>query len=233
MSIVATLLISAQAQAPEPALWLKPNGQITIQGKAIVPTFSPGTKAIKTSRGVVFDFDGRRSGILIPDERHLAITESFTVSTWINLRSYVNDGPGAQILFRGDDRGGLDPYTLVIHSDGTVNFSVQDAQNRGFHITAEVPLQKWTHVMANWDMSVGRLQMWINGENVAFATTTVHPFVTLDRGWAPGIGVGNVQNEKGPHNQPINGQLFDLRLMRGVWTPEDLMIRQPEIPPSS
>lgn len=232
MSIIAALIIASQAQAPEPVLWLQPNGQITIQGKAIKPTFSPGTRAIKTSRGVVYDFDGKRSGILIPDERALAITESFTVSTWLNLRNHWNDGPGAQILFRGDDRSGLDPYTLVVHPDGTVNFSVQDGQGRGFHVTAEMPLQKWTHVMASWDMETGRLTMWLDGENVAFATTSIHPFVTLDKGWSPGIGIGNVQNEKGPHNQPINGQLGDLRIYRGVWTPDQLMIRKPDIPPT-
>lgn len=232
MPVIAALLIAAQAQAPEPVLWIHPTGQITVSGKAVEATLSPGTRAVKTSRGVVYDFDGKRSGILIPDMRALEITESFTVSTWINLRTYVNDGPGAQILFRGDDRGGLDPYTLVVHSDGTVNFSVQNAENRGFHVSAELPLQKWTHVMASWDMTTGKMVMWIDGKNVAFATTTVFPFASLNRDWAPGIGIGNVQNEKGPHNQPINGQLSDLRLLKGVWTPDDILIRKADIPPT-
>lgn len=233
MSILAAFMLAAQAQSPEPVLWLTPHGRITVMGKEIEPTFSPGTRTIKTPQGVVFDFDGRRSGINLPDERAFAITDSFTVSTWIYLRTYHNDGPGAQILFRGDDRSGLDPYSLVVHPNGTIHFSVQDAQDRGFHVSAEIPLAKWTHVLGSWDMETGKLRLWLNGENVAFATTTVHPFATLDKGWTPGLGIGNVQNEKGIHNQPMNGQLMDLRLMRGVWTPEDLLIRKPGIPPAN
>jgi hypothetical protein len=234
MSVIAALAIAVQVQAPEPVLWVQPNGQITINGKPAPHTLSPGTRAVKTSLGVAYDFDGRRSGILIPDVRPLAVTDSFTVSTWVNLRSYVNEGPGAQILFRGDDRNGHDPYTLVIHSDGTVNFSVQNAEDQGFHVTAEIPLRQWTHVLGSWDMTTGKLLMWIDGKNVAFATTKVHPFANLDPATAPGIGIGNVQNEKGPHNQPINGQLSDLRLLRGVWTPEDLgILSKAAIPPAN
>jgi len=234
MSVIAALVIAAQAQAPEPILWLQPTGQITINGKPAAHILSPGTRALKTSQGVVYDFDGKRSGVLIPDLRPLAITESFTVSTWINLRSYVNDGPGAQILFRGDDRIGRDPYSLVIHSNGTVNFGIQNAEGTGFHVSAEVPLQRWTHVLASWDMTMGKLMMWLDGKNVAFATTKIHPFAVLDQATAPGIGIGNVQNEKGPHNQPINGQLSDLRLLRGVWTPEDLgILGKSAIPPAN
>lgn len=231
MHAFAALMIASQAQAPEPLLWLTPEGRILVAGKEVAPTLSPGTRAIRTDRGIVYDFDGRRSGILLPDLRPLAVTDSFTVSTWIYLRSYVNDGPGAQILFRGDDRSGVDPYTLVVHPDGTINFSVQNADDRGFHITAEMPLQQWIYVMASWDSATGSMKMYFNGENVAYAKTSIRPFVALDKGWAPGIGIGNVQNEKGPHNQPINGQLSDLRLLRGVWTPDDLLIRKPSIPP--
>jgi hypothetical protein len=234
MSVISAILIAASfAQTPEPVLWLQPNGQITLSGKPVQPTFSPGTRVIKTERGTTYDFDGKRSGILLPDVSALAFTNSFTVSTWIYLRSYVNDGPGAQILFRGDDRNGLDPYDLVIHGDGTINFFVRDSSSRGFCVSAEMPLAKWVNVVASWEMPTGQLNLWLNGVNVAHATTSVQPFAVLDKGAAPGFGIGNVQNEKGPHNQPINGQLSDVRILRGVWTPEDLAFRKAGIPPLS
>lgn len=232
MPYATLLMLSARPQLPDPVLWIRPTGEVAIAGRVIQPTLSPGTRAIRSQVGVAYDFDGKRSGMLIPDVRDLEITDSFTVCTWIYPRSYVNDGSGAQILFRGDDRNGVDPFTLVIHGDGTVNFSVQDAADRGFHITAELKLRRWTHVMANWDSITGRLMLFLNGEYVAFATTTVRPFGTLDPNWAPGVGIGNVQNEKGPHNQPFNGQLADLRVYRGVWSPSDLLIRKPDIPPA-
>lgn len=233
MSVLAAIVIASQVQSPEPLLWLQPSGRISVAGKIMEPVFSPGTRPIKTAQGVTYDFDGKRCGILLRDEKALAVTDSFSIATWLYLRSYVNDGPGAQVLFRGDDRGGLDPYTLVVHRDGTINFTVQDATDRGFHIAAEMPLHRWTHVMGSWDRSTGILKMYIDGKQVAYATTTVQPFTALDKAWTPGVGIGNVQNGQGIHNQPINGQIFDLRLLRGVWEPDDILIRRADIPPAA
>ena len=210
---------------PQPALWLQPDGQVTVQGRAVNPIFSPGTRKINTGNGVAFDFDGKRSGILLGDIPALQITDSMTISVWLNLRSYVNDGPGAQILFRGDDRCGLDPYSLVIEGNQTVNFGVSEANGHGMKLTAEIALNKWTHVQSSFDAENHKLDLWINGEHVAFVKTSAAPFGFLDNGYTPGVSIGNVQNEKGPHNQPINGQIGDLRVYRGAFSPDDLGIR--------
>jgi hypothetical protein len=209
-------------QLPEPVLWLRPNGQITIDGQTVKPRFSDGIRAYRTHLGMTYDLSGRKSGIYFGDPQTLKLTESMTVSLWINPRSYVNDGPGAQILFRGDDRGGVDPYYMAIHGDGTINFSVQDETQRGMRVTAELPLHKWSQITANWDSETGFMKMWLDGVLVGMARTTVKPFANLDRGWTPGVSVGNVQNDKGPHNQPFNGMISDLRLYRGAWTPDEL-----------
>ncbi|MEQ1934539.1 MAG: LamG domain-containing protein [Fimbriimonadaceae bacterium] len=230
MPALALLLVASKiTQAPEPVLWLQPSGQITLSGKAFEPALSPGTRKIKTERGATYDFSGARPGMMFQDAPALALTDSFTISSWIYPRRHNN----AQILFRGDDRNALDPYTFVIHGDGTINFCLQNASGVGFAVTTEIQLKQWSHVVASWDMPARRLNLWLNGELVAFATTSVQPFSVLDKGWAPGVGIGNVQNDKGPHNQPFDGQLSDLRLTRGVWTPADLAFRKPGIPPSA
>jgi len=220
-SLVAFAVLP-KVQVPEPSLWLNPNGKVSIEGRAFSPRFAPGARVYRTQLGATYDFDGKRGGVHFGDLQQLKITDAITVALWINPRSYVNDGPGAQILFRGDDRNGVDPYTLVIHGDGTLNFGIQNEEQHGMHVSAELPLNRWTQVVANWDSETGFLKMWVNGELVGLAKTSYRPFVNLDTNYTPGVTVGNVQNDKGPHNQPFNGMLADLRLYRGAFDPDQV-----------
>lgn len=89
-------------------------------------------------------------------------------------------------------------------------------------MTAEVPLQKWFHILANFDAEAGTLEMWHDGVLVASGTTARKPLGFLDFRYAPGVSIGNVQNDIGPHNQPLNGYVADLRLYRNVVRPKDL-----------
>ncbi|MBN9502456.1 MAG: hypothetical protein BGO01_13655 [Armatimonadetes bacterium 55-13] len=235
MGILAAIAFFGVAARPavEPVLWLRPDGEITIQGRRYSPKFSPGTRVYRSQFGATYDFDGRRSGLLFGDVPALRLTQSMTVSVWLYLRSYVNDGPGAQILFRGDDRNGHDPYTLVIHSNGTVNFGVQTDEDKGMSVSAEIPLNSWTHVLGSIDAKTGQLKLYMNNELIGTTITSFRPFAQLVGNDAPGVGIGNVQNDQGPHNQPMNGQLADLRLYDGVFTPDELGIRwfAPRNPP--
>jgi hypothetical protein len=213
-------LASMHAQAATPILWLSPNGNIEVAGKAVKARMTVGATRVRLSGGFAYDFNGTRGGILVADLPELRLTKSITVSLWINLRSYVNDGPGAQILFRGDDRCGVDPYTLVIHSDGTIHFGIQDGDDRGMSVGAEIPLNRWMHVLGSFNNETGELQLWVNHDRVAYSRTSRRPFANLDPAWAPGIGIGNVQNDAGPHNQPLNGIVADLRLYDQVYEPD-------------
>ncbi|HVT12640.1 MAG TPA: LamG domain-containing protein [Fimbriimonadaceae bacterium] len=220
MHFLAFLAAAAvHSQAPLPVLWLAPTGEVLVQGKAVQPRITEGAWRVRLSGGYAYNFNGVHGGVLLPDYSGLRLTGSMTMSLWLNLRSYVNSGPGAQILFRGDDRCGLDPYDLVIHSDGTIWFAVQDEQDHGYGVAGEIPLNRWTHVVATFDASTGQLKLWLNDELVAFGKTTRRPFQVLDNSYAPGIGIGNVQNDHGPHNQPLNGMIADLRLYDRVVEP--------------
>lgn len=220
--IVALITFASTSMQFEPLLWLRPDGRVTVDGRAIEPTLSPGTRRIRMQEGTAFDFDGKRSGVLLPDLPVFHLRDEITVSCWIYLRSYWNDGPGTQIFFRGDDRCGLDPYTLVVHSNGTAHFGVQDADQNCGSVSAEVPLFRWFHLMGTFSREKGRVDFYKDGIHVAFTTTSKAPFLDLDPAWTPGIGIGNVQNERGPHNQPLNGSIFDLRLYRNVLTPDQV-----------
>jgi hypothetical protein len=213
---------TAFAQLPPPVLWLSPTGKILVHGKQVEAELTEGASRVRLAGGYAYDFSGKRGGILFGDVPALRLTESMTVSLWINLRSYVNDGPGAQVLFRGDDRSGVDPYTLSIHGDGTVWWAVQDQDDKGFGVGAEIPLNRWMHVVASFNDESGELQLWLDDERVAYARTSRRPFALLDNNASPGLGIGNVQNNRGPHNQPLNGVVADLRLYDRVLTPDEL-----------
>lgn len=227
MDFISLVAFSATSQQrlPEPSLWLRPNGKITIKGKVYAPRIAPGAFGYMTPQGYVYDFDGARGGLHFEDLGELKITGSMTVAVWIHPRSYVNDGPGAQILFRGDDRNGHDPYTLVVHHDGTIHFGIQNEKDRGASVGAELPLNMWSQIVAHWDARASQLKMWLNGDLISTTRTSRAPFAELDNAWAPGVSVGNVQNDSGPHNQPFNGMLHDLRLYRGAFEPEDLKLQ--------
>lgn len=222
MIIFGLAAAMVEAQERMPVLWMDRLGQISIEGRSVSPQFNAGAARIQTRDGIAYNFSGHKSGILFGDQPALKLGSSMTVAVWLFPRSYVNDGPGAQILFRGDDRNGLDPYDLVILGDGTVKFDIENDHGQSMEVRAELPLNKWTHVTASFNDADGELTMWLNGVRTANSHTTRKPFVDLDARFAPGVGVGNVQNDKGPHNQPYNGMLADLRLYSSVLTPPEV-----------
>ncbi len=210
-----------RVQDEEPALWLTPEGKVLVRGKAVRPRLTEGATSVDTPFGMGLDLNGKHGGLLLPDLPALALSEAITVSVWINLRSYVKEGPGAQILFRGDDRSGLDPYTLVVHSDGTVVFALDDTQNNVDQVAAPIPLKRWVHVTASFDARLSEAKLWIDDRCVKTVPALHTPLMTLAKANAPGIGIGNVQNDKGPHNQPLDGTIADLRLYGSVLTPAE------------
>jgi hypothetical protein len=115
----------------------------------------------------------------------------------------------------------LDPYHLTVLADGTICFTVEGVANVGAGIQAPIQLQRWTHVLGSFDASNGELKLYIDGQLIGKTVTLLKPFAELESGSA-GIGIGNVQRASGgAHNQPINGQICDLRLYNRVVTPSE------------
>jgi hypothetical protein len=210
------------APLPEPLLILGTDGSISAPGARLLP----GTRVVSCPFGTAFDFDGDHAGIELPDEPRLRLSGSFSISVRLNLRSYVtsqNSAPGAQVLFRGDDRSGSDPYHLTVLEGGTISLSVEDGRGAGADVRAPIQLLRWTQVLATFDAARGELKLYLDGRLLSFTTTAIRPFSDLDLAARPGIGIGNVQRaSSGQHNQPVNGQICDLRLYDCVLTPAEL-----------
>ena len=218
IGIVLAVAMSGPAQTA-PVLWMHPRGAVLVQGKEVDARITTGAKTVRTPFGLGLDLNGTHGGLLLGDLPQLALSRSLTVSTWIYLRSYVNAGPGAQVLFRGDDRNSLDPYTLSVLADGTIDFAIGSEDGYGTSVGTDIPLRQWVHITGSFDAGRGELRIWKDGQLMAVRLTTRRSFSTLDGGYAPGIGIGNVQNDRGPHNQPLNGILADLRLYDSVVEP--------------
>jgi len=222
MSVLGMVMAVALSgpQPLEPTMWLSPRGALLVEGKPAHARLTKGTRTVGTPFGFGLDLDGAHGGLLVPDLPELALTRAMTVSTWVYLRKYVSDGPGAQILFRGDDRPGLDPYDFVLRGNGTIEFGVGSETDERPFVATEIPLQRWVRVTASYDGAVGEMKLWIGDRLVATRITEIKPFRSLDPNYLPGVGIGNVETDGGfGNNQPLNGILADLRLYSSVLEP--------------
>ncbi len=170
-------------------------------------SFGPGVV------GQGFHFNGVDGALRLPDAECFRFTRSLTISAWVKVLSYPSPGQGiAQILFRGDDRGGLDPYFLAVEEDGMLVFGV-DSGSGATYLRVPIPLHRFTHVTASLDDASGKMRILFNGHLVADATTPHRPFRDLDSSARPGLGIGNHGSRPdNTWNQPFHGVIVEVTL---------------------
>ena len=185
-----------------------------------------------TENTLSLDFNGTNEQIFIPDDPMFQLTQSLTVEAWINVRS--TPVQLAQILFRGDDRGGLDPYFLTVGSisgganSQEITFLVQNAENTSAVVEAALPnLDEWTHVAGTLDDATGDLRLYLNGTLAAEDVTSVRPFAELDANFNPGLGIGNTQFAT--HRQYFDGLIDEVRISDVALNPSEFL----NVPPDS
>jgi subtilisin-like proprotein convertase family protein len=153
------------------------------------------------------------SRINVPDSPSYILTNGLTIEGWVWASNYVASGQGGIILFRGDDRLGLDPYWMEI-DHGTQNLSFSILQFNGTGLTTLnynfAPwLQQWVHLAGTWDGHSGLMNLYVNGTIVAQAVSPYVPIGALT-GPNPGIGIGN--NQSTGYNTPWVGSLDEVSL---------------------
>jgi len=218
------MVIPRSRSMPVPVFEIALDGAVRLQKDRLEARYCPGTAAAYVPGGSGFRFDGRRSAILLGDPKPLRLSKSLSIATWVRLDTHVADGPGAQIFFRGDDRDGLDPYHLSVLPDRRVYFVVEDRTGGIEWVAAPIPLGRWIHILGSLDDKTGEMLLWLNGKKVDSRRATVRPFAKLDKASSPGVGIGNVQNDRGPHNQPLRGDIARLEVYDRAVTPTDLRL---------
>lgn len=173
--------------------------------------------------GQAFRFDGIDDRATVADNPSLALTESITVEGWVKA-----DGPSLNshglILFRGDDRGGLDPYQVRVNDSGQLQFLVSSETSTA-SVSSDMPMGQFVHVAGTLDDATGEMSLYINGVSVASKVTPVRPFGALDATQNPGLGIGNHASDPSvtPHNFPFNGLIDELRIHDNALSAEDVL----------
>nr|UXE45636.1 hypothetical protein Hi04_10k_c5016_00045 [uncultured bacterium] len=171
--------------------------------------------------GQAFSFDGVDDRLQVTDNDDLKLTKSLSIEGWVRVNGFPSIDHG-EILFRGDDRNGLDPYSLSTEPNGTVNFHI-DSGNGTADISAPIPLGKFIYVAATLDDATGAMRLYLNGTLATETTTSFRPFRDLDPGSNPSIGIGNHGGYPATdHNFPFNGLIDELSVYDRALTPAQI-----------
>lgn len=161
--------------------------------------------------GQAFDFDGSFRRLSIPDNPAFQLTNAMTLEGWVYPRAY-----GGFITFRGDNRGGLDTWTLDAYQSGFVNFQIDDEANNYQSVRAPLALNQWQHVAATWERASGSMKIYLNGLLIQETNTTLVPIGLLDSGFEPALGIGNHGGTF--HQFPFNGLIDELAIYNRALT---------------
>lgn len=179
-----------------------------------------GVSAVPAMVGVGLQFDGNGSGIQIPDTPALQFTGSFTISLWVRVEAFPPSERAGQLFFRGDRRGGMDPYNLCVVPDGMLAFQV-DSGNGATLLRVSIPPKVPVHVSAMLDAESGKMRVYLDGRLAGEMKTTYRPFRDLVASEHAGIGIGNTQYS-GEHEQAFYGTLDDLQVHNRALSPEEV-----------
>ncbi len=166
-------------------------------------------------------FNGTSNRIAIPDNPKFQLTKSLTVEAYIHVIDVLSQA--GDILFRGDDRFGLDPYSLNVIGR-QLRFGITNASDQSSLVSAPVPYDTWVHVAATLDDSTGRMSLYIDGKLANTIITPYRPFAVLDAGSNPGLRIGNTQS--GNFNQYFHGYIDEVRLSDQALTPSQFLNAQ-------
>lgn len=157
---------------------------------------------------VALSFPNINSVVAIADNSAFELTQSLTIEATIRLDA----APAyqGQILFRGDGRGGLDPYTFTVDSSRRLFFLVTSLTSASVIASEPITLGQWYQVAAMLNHATGRQSIFINGVEVASTITAVRPFGQLDNTREPGLSIGNLYTRFG--DQPFTGLIEEVRL---------------------
>src|SRR5258706_8636932 len=118
---------------------------------------------------------------------------SLSIGAWVKVASI-----GYFVLMRGDDRGGLDPYSMGMDPDNgnRFQFRIEDGANAftSLETAGAMPLDQWIQYTVTLDGTSHDMRIYMNGGLAAQTTATVTPLLALDSSEVPGLGIGNVQD---------------------------------------
>lgn len=172
------------------------------------------------------DFNGINQRVFIPDSPEFALADSFTIEASFFVRS-SSPSLNSQILFRGDDRGGFDPYYLTV-TGSSIRLVINSTTSEAV-VTAALPgYNQWVHAAGTLDDATGRMNLYVNGVLASSIVTLVRPLTNLDLAWSPGLGIGNTQGSAYP--QYFDGRIDEVRIADRALVPSEFLNASPANP---
>lgn len=174
---------------------------------------------VNSANGLAISGNGA-SGVTLPDTTDMQLQGPFTVSAWFKVTSYPTYF--GMIIFRGDDRIGLDPFFIGVDSSARINFTIQNSSQTNSLYTA-APLNQTIFVTAVNDPVSGKMSLYKNGQLVSETSISILPLITLDASSHPGIGIAcNNDYPNSAVNYSLTGVVDDVRVYNRALSASDI-----------
>lgn len=148
-------------------------------------------------------FDGVDDHVTLPSIHTLGLTDSFTISVWVNMAA---DYPMTVMPIVCSDEGMLCLYLRNRHIHGNLGKSTVEGSE-------VIEPEEWHHLVFRFDAQRHEIEVFVNGSSVGKKTdTTPHS-------WSPNIKLSIGRDQK----HFLNGTIDDLTLW-GVRVPDDEII---------
>lgn len=185
----------------------------------MTPVLGPTYEAVSNPNSTLgMNFAGR-SWASRPDSAAF-LTQSLTIEGFVRI-----DGSGAslqQILFRGDLRGGVDPYYLGV-LNGRLAFNVSDLiTDVRLDAPDLLPTGEFVHVAGTLDDATDIMRLFVNGAEVASRSAGGRrpddPLFASAR-----VSIGGLDDGFNRQTQLFNGVIDEVRLSDRALNPDEFL----------
>ena len=232
VSVLLLLLVGCGSKSPKPTATQTSAGPLVAQWQF---DETSGTSAADASgldnKGTLHDvtwsagkignaaeFDGAKSYMEVADSDSLDLSDSFTITAWINLAEI---GKGRQVLLQkrvADTNDVYTNYTLYAQwTQDALALVVGNGTKRVGYLSSKGidTANKWHHIAVA--LGGGKVRFYIDGALAGEETATIKPY-TND---APLI-IGRYTNADGTSKFFLNGLLDDLRIYNKVLSDDEI-----------
>lgn len=169
--------------------------------------------------GELFDPNGTGSGkhpenITFPDSASLSPTKDLVIDVWIYSRMPSGTGFTNAPIVNKDISTGVRGYYLELVNDSATAKKVRFLINSGagsmyIDSSSVIAPNSWAHIVAIYDASVPRMQIWVNGTNVTGTLTGSQ--TSINNNALPFV-IGSYQAMTAGTSYGFNGTIDELRL---------------------
>lgn len=193
-----TVPVAAPVTIPAPtAMWSMDEGSGNHIGVGEMKGQINGATWVAGKIGAGLSFGGIKDGlndfVQIDKDSKLNLTDTGTLSAWINMDALTQYGG---IIHKGDKKSYSDEaYSLQLYQ-GKLALELVDANGTAWRLQSGVTpaLNAWTQVAATWD--AGGMKLYINGDPVAatlFQGTSTTPWSNQSQTVVARVTDGNLQ----------------------------------------